>query len=49
VTAAAAPAPFPPGMPVPASLADALAIRRASALYLAAADPTAITAAEQAG
>jgi hypothetical protein len=33
----------------PASLADALAMRRASALYLAAADPTAVTAAEQAG
>ncbi len=30
----------------PISLADALAMRRASAIYLAAADPTTVTAAE---
>jgi hypothetical protein len=48
VTAAAAPAPFPAGMPVPAGVADALAMRRALDSYLAATDPTALTTAEQA-
>jgi len=44
----AAPAPAPAGEHSPVSLADALAMRRAGDLYLAAADPTEYTAAEQA-
>ncbi|MGH3193213.1 MAG: HNH endonuclease [Streptosporangiaceae bacterium] len=43
-----APAPPPAGMPAPASLAEALAMRRAADSYLAAADPTDVTVAEQA-
>ncbi|MGH3409130.1 MAG: DUF222 domain-containing protein, partial [Streptosporangiaceae bacterium] len=44
-----APAPPPAGVPAPASLAQALAMRRAADSYLAAADPAALTVAEQAG
>jgi Domain of unknown function (DUF222) len=47
--AAPAPVPLPAGEYSPVSLADALAMRRAGDHYLAAADPTAYTAAEQAG
>jgi hypothetical protein len=43
-----APAPIPAGAPAPASLAEALAMRRAADSYLAAADHTRYTAAEQA-
>jgi hypothetical protein len=43
-----APAPFPAGAPTPASMAEALAMRRAADSYLAAADHTGYTAAEQA-
>jgi Domain of unknown function (DUF222) len=43
-----APAPIPAGAPAPASLAEALAMRRAADSYLAAADHTGYTAAEQA-
>ena len=48
MTAAAAPAPFPAGMPAPAGAAEALAMRRALDSYLAATDPTTLTTAEQA-
>ena len=44
----AAPVPAPAGGYSPVSLADALAMRRAGDLYLASADPTDFTAAEQA-
>jgi len=44
----AAPAPAPAGEYAPVSLADALAMRRAADRYMAAADPAAVTAAEQA-
>ncbi|MGH3189816.1 MAG: hypothetical protein ACRDOL_21640, partial [Streptosporangiaceae bacterium] len=46
MTTAAAPAPPPASMPAPASVAEALAIRRAMDSYLAAADPTDLTVAE---
>jgi hypothetical protein len=46
---ATAPAPLPAGASAPASLTEALAMYRASVSYLAAADPTDFTAAEQAG
>jgi hypothetical protein len=42
------PAPIPAGAPAPASLAEALAMRRAADSYLAAADHTGYTTAEQA-
>ncbi|MGH3193581.1 MAG: DUF222 domain-containing protein, partial [Streptosporangiaceae bacterium] len=45
----ATPSPFPAGMPAPASVAEALAMRRAADSYLAAADPTTLTVAELAG
>jgi hypothetical protein len=45
----ATPSSVPAGMPAPASVAEALAMRRAAESYLAAADPTALTAAELAG
>jgi hypothetical protein len=47
-TPAPAPAPIPAGAPAPASLAEALAMRRAADSYLAAADHTGYTTAEQA-
>jgi hypothetical protein len=43
-----APAPLPASAPAPASLAEALAMRRAADSYLAAADHTGLTTAEQA-
>lgn len=48
MTAAAPPAPFLAGMPAQAGVAEALAMRRALGSYLVAADPTALTVAEQA-
>jgi Domain of unknown function (DUF222) len=49
MAAAPVPAPLPAGEYWPAGLADALAMRRAADRFLAAADPAAFSAAEQAG